>query len=88
MPTPPVGFFTPRRRKAQVDPQLILNVAFSAAFATIGWFGRTIYSAIKSLETDLSNHKVEVAKNYVTAVDLARIEDKLDRALDRLYQMK
>jgi hypothetical protein len=71
-----------------MDPQTLLNLTFGAALATLGWFARTVYAAIKSLEVDLSNHKVEVAKNYVTAGDLARIEDKLDRALDRLYQMK
>jgi len=88
MPIPPVGFFTPAEGNPQVDPQTLLNLTFGAALTALGWFARTVYTAIKSLETDLSNHKVEVAKNYVTSVDLARIEDKLDRALDRLYQMK
>lgn len=50
----------------------------------MGWVLRTLYDAIRSLEGDLAAHKVDVARTYAPNADLARLEDKIDRVLDKL----
>lgn len=64
--------------------QALWNTLIPAAIAVGGWVMKSIYEAIKSLEGDLSEHKIESAKTYSTKTDIARIEDKLDRVLDKL----
>ena len=64
--------------------QNLWNTLLAGGIAACGWVARTIYAAVKALETDLANHKVEVAKTYATNNDMTRIEDKLDRILDKL----
>ena len=67
-----------------MDFQHLWSTLLTAAIGIGGWVLKSIYAAIKSLETDLGNHKVEAAKTYSTKSDIQRIEDKLDKVLDRL----
>jgi len=67
-----------------VEPHTLWNVLLTTAIGAGGWVLKSIYSAIKSLETDLAGHKVEVAKTYAQNADLSRLEDKIDRVLDKL----
>ena len=67
-----------------MDFQHLWSTLLTAAIGIGGWVLKSIYSAIKSLEVDLGNHKVEAAKTYSTKSDIQRIEDKLDKVLDRL----
>lgn len=64
--------------------QPILNILGAGGLAALGWLGRTLYDSIRALEKDLAQHKHEVARDYVTNNELERIEDKLDRILERL----
>lgn len=67
-----------------MEPQSIWNVLLSAGMAAGGWVLRTLYSAIRDLEKDLGAHKTSAALTYATNADMARIEDKLDRILERI----
>lgn len=67
-----------------MDPQSLFNLLGGAAMATLGWVARHLFGAIKSLESDLAAHKVEVARDYATNSDLLRMEDKLDKIIDKL----
>lgn len=67
-----------------MDGQALWSTLLSAALAVGGWFMKSIYEAIKTLDKDLSDHKVESAKTYSTKADIDRIEDKIDRVLDKL----
>ena len=67
-----------------MDPHVIWNGILTVVMGAGGWVLKTIYDALKSLERDLSAHKIEVARDYVTNEDLSRIENKLDRVLDKL----
>ena len=64
-----------------MEPQTIINALLMSVAGVGGWFAKTIYGAIKALETDLANHKVEVARDYATNVDLRDINDKLAEIL-------
>ena len=62
-----------------MDLHTLWNVILTAGVGAGGWVLKSIYSAIRALETDLSQHKVEVARDYVTNTDLKEIKDALIR---------
>ena len=64
-----------------MEPQTIINALLLGASGVGGWFAKTIYSAIKALENDLAQHKVEVARDYATNTDIRDINQKLDDIL-------
>lgn len=79
-----------------MDWQAVFNVIAGAALTAVGWFCKTVYTAVKSLEVDLSAHKVKSAEMYITraAVEkledshresLARLERKLDDGFNRIF---
>ena len=70
-----------------MDLQSLINTALGLAGATLGWIARTLYAAIRQLEVDLSAHKVEAAKSYVTKADLGHIDEKLTRINDKLDRL-
>lgn len=67
-----------------MEPQTLWSVLLTGGMGALGWFAKTLYGAVRSLETDFAQHKVEVAKTYAPNADLARLEDKIDRVLDKL----
>ena len=67
-----------------MDPQPFFNAISAGAIAALGWFARTLYSAIEGLKSDLGDHKVDVAKTYATRLDLIRFEEKLDKILTKV----
>lgn len=67
-----------------MEPNTLWNTLLTAGVAGMGWVLRTLYDAIRSLENDLASHKVDVARTYAPNADLARLEDKIDRVLDKL----
>lgn len=70
-----------------MDFQSLINAALAMAGGALGWFARTLYQAIRSLEVDFANHKVEVAKTHATKHDLGLIDSKLDRMNDKLDRL-
>lgn len=58
----------------------IAEVLLTICVAVSGWFLRTLYECHRLLEREVSEHKNEVAKNYVVRDDLrlALSEIKLD----------
>lgn len=62
-----------------MEPQGVFNVVAAAALSVLGWVARSVYSAIRALEVDLSEHKIAVARDYVTNEDLKEIKDALVR---------
>lgn len=62
-----------------MDPQVFFNVVGGGALAALGWFARTLYAAIEGLKADLSEHKVVVARDYVSNRDLDEIKSALVR---------
>ena len=71
-------------RGSQMEPQHIFNLFGTMATAGLGWFAKTLYDAIKSIESDLSAHKVKIAEQYVTNGDLAEVKAMVQRVLDKL----
>lgn len=77
-----------------IDPQTLLNMVLGGALACLGWFAKELWDAVQSLRADLSKLREELAKDYSPKADLVvfkeelfsmlhRIEDKLDRKVDK-----
>lgn len=77
-----------------MDWQTILTAGIGIGTTIVGWFVREIKSeqqanssAIRSLETELNAHKIDVAKNHATKHDLGLIDSKLDKMNDKLDRL-
>ena len=64
-----------------MDWQPYINLAAGAVCAVIGWVLRTFYWDIRALGQSLADHKVEIARDYATNVDIRDINSKLDELL-------
>jgi hypothetical protein len=71
-----------------VDAQTTINLVGGAILAILGWFARTLWDAVKELQTDLHQLEVDLPTTYVTKDDfkevMARIEDMFERIYDKL----
>jgi cell division protein FtsB len=58
------------------------------ASATIGWFARELWTAVKDLKTDLAKLREELPKTYVTRddfrEDMRELKDMLGKIFDKL----
>lgn len=77
-----------------MDFQVAFDISLSIIFALGGWFMRIIWSSITSLTKDLKSLDDKVSETYARRDDmrtlsdalfkkLDRIEDKLDRKVDK-----
>jgi cell division protein FtsB len=74
--------------------QDIFNFAAGTVLAVTGWFARQLWDAVKSLQSDLSALREEIAKDYTRRDDFKEfaseirqmfreISDKLDKKADK-----
>ena len=74
--------------------QDIFNFAAGTVLAVAGWFARQLWDAVKSLQSDLSALREEIAKDYTRRDDFKdfaaeirqmfrEISDKLDKKADK-----
>jgi len=70
--------------------QEFINVVIATAGAVIGWLFKIVWDAIKELQQDAKDTSKQVHEHYVRKDDFRvfeqRIENKLDRILDKLEQ--
>jgi hypothetical protein len=71
-----------------MDPQTLFNLTFGIISSGLGWFAKTLYTAVQELRSDLNQLRVKIADDYVPTqryeATAKRFEDKLDRILDKL----
>ena len=78
----------------KVTPQDYINIILGTAATVIGWFGRELWQALKELRADLARLREELPTRYVPKDEfhnfssaifkkLDRIEDKIDKKLDK-----
>lgn len=77
-----------------MDWQTILTAVIGVGTSIVGWLVRDIKNeqqsnsaSIRSLESDLNAHKIDVAKNHATKHDLGLIDSKLDKMNDKLDRL-
>jgi hypothetical protein len=77
-----------------MDFQSLINFILPTACAILGWFCRELWTAVQDLKDDLAKLREELPTHYVHKDDfndrwnevlkaLHRIEDKLDKKVDR-----
>jgi hypothetical protein len=73
-----------------MDWQNIINMGAATVVGIVGWFVKSTRDEARSQARELTEFRLEVAKNYVTHQDLAdikntlfRIETKLDAKADK-----
>jgi hypothetical protein len=67
--------------------QEIINTCIAAAFATIGWFVRTMYDSVTNIKQDIDDHKLHVSETYVKKSEVDTLRTDMDKRFDRLEQM-
>lgn len=65
--------------------QSIINIVLGACLAAGGWFARTLWDAVQELKADLSNLRVEIAKDYLPRNDFHRLADELKDMLGKIF---
>lgn len=79
-----------------MDWQSLFNFVAGAGLLAMGWFCNTVYSAVKTLEKDLADHRVEDARVFNTrdaahdmrnefAVQVTAMRNDLTNGLQRIY---
>lgn len=68
--------------------QDLLNAGAGLAFASLGWFAREIWAAVKELKSDLAKLREDLPKEYVQKDDfkdgIRELKDMLERLFDKL----
>jgi hypothetical protein len=71
-----------------MDSQNLINLAFGAASAVLGWFARELWNAVKELKADLAKLREELPRTYVVRDDykddIREIKEMLTKLFDRL----
>lgn len=78
-----------------MDNQTIINLAGSAVLATLGWFGRELWGAVKKLREDLHQIEIDLPSKYIPRAEyhdalkeIKEICGKIFDKLDALEQRK
>jgi hypothetical protein len=73
--------------KAYMDSQWIINTIMGILLAGGGWFVNTLWGSIRTLQAQIVDLSVELAKEYVPRAELQRTFDNLDKKLDDIQKM-
>ncbi len=65
--------------------QSLINIVLGLVLAAGGWFARTLWDAVQELKADLSNLRVEIAKDYLPRNDFNRLADELKDMLGKIF---
>lgn len=68
-----------------MDAQSLINFAMATGLAIAGWFARTLWDAIKELQSDLHNVEVTLPHTYVKQAEINARFDKLENMLEKVF---
>jgi len=68
-----------------MDYQAILNIVLGVALSVGGWFVRQMWDAVQNLKSDIQKIEVELPTHYVRKADLDARLDKIDEALNKIF---
>jgi hypothetical protein len=67
-----------------MDLQQVLNIALSGISAALGWFAREMYLAVQSMKKDLYSFQVEVARDYISRLEVQALKNEIMQILHRI----
>jgi hypothetical protein len=68
----------------KVDAQTTINLIGGGALTVLGWIGKTVYDATKSLEHEVRDLQIELPKSYVTKQDFKNVMDDIKGMFQRI----
>lgn len=68
-----------------MQSQDLFNTLISVGLATMGWFGRQLWDAVKELRQDLHRIETDLPRNYVMKVDLDKRMQHIEQMFQRIY---
>ena len=68
-----------------VSGQTVLNLVTMGGLATIGWFAREMWGAVKELRRDLHEIEIDLPKSYVSKADMDKRMDHIEDMFKRIY---
>jgi chaperonin cofactor prefoldin len=69
-----------------MDMNLIINIVLGVALSVGGWFVRQMWDAVQNLKSDIQRIEVELPTSYVRKSDLDARFDRLESALDKIFE--
>jgi chaperonin cofactor prefoldin len=69
-----------------MDMNLIINIVLGVTLSVGGWFVRQMWDAVQNLKSDIQRIEVELPTNYVRKSDLDARFDRLESALDKIFE--
>jgi hypothetical protein len=69
-----------------MDTQSIVNALLGIGCAVLGWFGREMWSAIKTLRDDVAHLREEIATDRVHKEDFKEAMRELKEMLNRIIE--
>lgn len=66
--------------------QQIINLSIGAVLSVLGWFARQLWDAVQSLKEDMKQIEVDLPTHYVRKEDLESRLDRLEAALNRIFE--
>lgn len=66
--------------------QSLINIILGAILTAGGWFARILWEAVQDLKGDLTNLRVEMARDYLPRNDFNRLGDELKEMLNRIFE--
>jgi predicted nuclease with TOPRIM domain len=66
--------------------QEIINLIIGAVLSVLGWFARQLWDAVQDLKRDMKQIEVDLPTHYVRKEDLDVRLDRLEAALNRIFE--
>ena len=66
--------------------QSIINLIIGAVLSVLGWFARQLWDAVQDLKRDMKQIEVDLPTHYVRKEDLDVRLDRLEAALNRIFE--
>lgn len=71
-----------------MDTQTIINLTGGVALATVGWFARELWGAVKQLQRDVHDLEIDLPSHYVSKEEymaaLKEIRDLCGKIFDKI----
>ena len=69
-----------------MESQSLINIVGGTVLSVLGWFARQLWDAVQDLKRDVKAIEVDLPTSYVRKEDLEARLDRLEAALNRIFE--
>lgn len=73
-----------RQKGPRMDSQRIINVLAGIVFAFLGWWSNNIWQAVQTMQGQVTQLNVELARNYAPRLEMQGNFDRIYSKLDQI----